>query len=289
MYEVSSSHHFKYISTNGIRLHSLIAGNPQNTMLILLHGFPEFHLGWANQVDRFVKSGYFVVVPDQRGYNLSDKPNGLESYLVKELAADILGIMTHLSKEKAYLAGHDWGGSVGYYLAMNFPERFYKLIAINTCIQETLLKLFYKSHKQRWRSLHMFWFNLSQFTKWYLSRNNYEAMSVKFLKKSKKGTFSSSMITEYKKAWTQNGAIQSMTNWYRASFSRKNKGWSKPITIPLLIIWGKQDYFLSNTLAEASAKYANDVQIKYIENGTHWVIHEYPDDVGQLILEFIAE
>ena len=61
--------------------------------LIFLHGFPEFWFAWRHQIDHFVSSGYRVIIPDQRGYNLSDKPAGIASYSIDLLASDVIGVL----------------------------------------------------------------------------------------------------------------------------------------------------------------------------------------------------
>src|SRR5512140_3054724 len=73
-YKMNDPYEETYIETNGIRLHVVTAGDPGGNPLILLHGFPEFWYGWRHQMPALAQAGYFVIVPDQRGYNLSDKP-----------------------------------------------------------------------------------------------------------------------------------------------------------------------------------------------------------------------
>jgi hypothetical protein len=67
---------FRVFHINGIALHVVLAGPASGKPLIFLHGFPEFWFAWRHQIDHFVSSGYRVILPDQRGYNLSDKPAG---------------------------------------------------------------------------------------------------------------------------------------------------------------------------------------------------------------------
>ena len=92
------------IETNNIKLHVLTDGPENGKSVILLHGFPEFHYGWRKQISALVEAGFRVIAPDQRGYNLSDKPNGIFSYDVDILAKDIIGLLDHFGIEKTYLA-----------------------------------------------------------------------------------------------------------------------------------------------------------------------------------------
>ena len=61
-------------------------GPGKGKTIVMLHGFPEFWRGWAKVMPLLAKN-HRVVVPDQRGYNLSDKPKGLDAYLADKLAA----------------------------------------------------------------------------------------------------------------------------------------------------------------------------------------------------------
>ncbi|MBP7689860.1 MAG: alpha/beta fold hydrolase, partial [Thermoflexales bacterium] len=70
----------RYIAVNGLQLHTVIAGPPDGKLVVLLHGFPENWYSWRKQIKPLVEAGYRVVVPDQRGYNLSDKPDGIHPY-----------------------------------------------------------------------------------------------------------------------------------------------------------------------------------------------------------------
>ena len=68
---------FEYITTNGIRLHTALAGPEDGEPVFLLHGFPDAWFGWEAQIGPLADAGFRVIVPDQRGYNLSDKPEGV--------------------------------------------------------------------------------------------------------------------------------------------------------------------------------------------------------------------
>src|ERR1700710_1030877 len=105
------------LETNGITLHVVEAGPADGPLIILLHGFPEAWYSWRYQIGPLAEAGWHVLVPDQRGYNLSDKPKGVKFYRLSLLAADIIGLIDRMGREKAVVVGHDWGAAVGWYLA----------------------------------------------------------------------------------------------------------------------------------------------------------------------------
>jgi pimeloyl-ACP methyl ester carboxylesterase len=96
----------------------------------MIHGFPDFWYSWRDQM-KALSSSYQVVAIDQRGYNLSDKPKGVENYDMRFLIGDVMAVVKHLKRDKAIIVGHDWGGIVAWTFAMTFPDATDKLIILN--------------------------------------------------------------------------------------------------------------------------------------------------------------
>jgi epoxide hydrolase 4 len=109
-----------YAEVGDVRLHYVEAG--EGPLVVLLHGCPEFWYGWRLQIEPLAAAGFRVVAPDMRGYNLSSRPGGVEAYDIGQLTADIRGLIHERGAETALLAGHDWGGSVAWATAMQYPE-----------------------------------------------------------------------------------------------------------------------------------------------------------------------
>ena len=93
------------IESNGIKLHVVQAGPDTGPLILLLHGFPEFWYGWRAQIAALAQAGYRLWIPDQRGYNLSEKPTGLDDYNVDRLAADVIGLIDAAGVKDAILVG----------------------------------------------------------------------------------------------------------------------------------------------------------------------------------------
>jgi pimeloyl-ACP methyl ester carboxylesterase len=109
------------IDTNGIRLRVALAG--QGPLVILIHGFPESWYSWRHQIPALADAGYRVAAPDMRGYGGSDKPLAIEAYSIKNMSADISGLIAALGAERAIVVGHDWGAAIAYRTALFHPER----------------------------------------------------------------------------------------------------------------------------------------------------------------------
>ena len=102
---------FETVATNGINLRVALAG--KGPLVLLVHGWPEGWYSWRHQIPFLVETGYRVAAPDVRGYGGSDKPKAIEAYSIKELCADIAGLVTALGETQAILVGHDWG--IGFF------------------------------------------------------------------------------------------------------------------------------------------------------------------------------
>jgi pimeloyl-ACP methyl ester carboxylesterase len=119
------------LATNGIQLHAVEAGPRDGPLVILLHGFPEFWWGWRRQIEPLAAAGLHVLAPDQRGYNLSDRPAGVAAYDLDTLAADVIGLADAAGQRKVMLVGHDWGGLVAWWTASRHPHRVDRLVVLN--------------------------------------------------------------------------------------------------------------------------------------------------------------
>lgn len=117
-----------YADSNGVKIHYAEVGS--GPLVVMIHGFPDFWYTWRHQMDG-LKDSYHVVAIDQRGYNLSDQPEGVENYDMSLLVADVAAVIRHHDKDKAIVVGHDWGGAVAWNLAFTLPEMVDKLVVLN--------------------------------------------------------------------------------------------------------------------------------------------------------------
>ncbi|MGH9855861.1 MAG: alpha/beta fold hydrolase [Blastocatellia bacterium] len=119
-----------YADSGGVKIHYAALGDKKNPLVVMIHGFPDFWYSWRDQMAA-LSSDYYVVAIDQRGYNLSDKPKGVENYDMRLLVGDVIAVIKHLGREKAIIVGHDWGGAVSWTLATYQPQYVEKLIILN--------------------------------------------------------------------------------------------------------------------------------------------------------------
>ena len=117
-----------FADSNGVKIHYATIGS--GPLIVMIHGFPDFWYTWRRQMEGLADK-YQCVAIDQRGYNLSDKPEGVENYDVRLLVGDVIAVIKHLGKDKAIIVGHDWGGLVAWQLALNAPQYVDRLIILN--------------------------------------------------------------------------------------------------------------------------------------------------------------
>ncbi len=279
--EISS----QFFEVNGIRLHAAIAGPPEGKVILFLHGFPEFSLGWKKQLLFFAEKGFRVIAPDQRGYNLSSKPKGVKAYRNENLVADIVGLIGQLSTQKIILAGHDWGGGVAWEVAGQHPGLIEKLIILNMPHLRVMGDTLKSNLRQLLKSWYFGFFQVPLLPEWFIRLFNFRLLEKSMIRTANKNTFFRSDIAQYKAAWRNPGALKAMVNWYRAYKSSKPA--QKRILVPTLILWGKKDKFLLSEMAEKSNLLCAKGKLIVLEDATHWLHHEKSARVNQLILNFI--
>jgi pimeloyl-ACP methyl ester carboxylesterase len=234
-------------------------------------------------------AGYRVVVPDQRGYNLSDKPKGVKAYSVDKLANDILGLIDTLGYEKVHLIGHDWGGLVAWTLAIRHPERLHKLGILNVPHPAVMLNFLRRGDpEQLRRSWYVFTFQIPWLPEYLLRKNDWRRTVLALRGSGKIHTFMDEDIAEYKKAWSQPGAITAMLNWYRAARYLPKLLKETRVKVPTLLIWGLQDTALSHRMARPSLDYCDDGKLIFFEDANHWVQHDEAEVVNRLLIEFLS-
>lgn len=122
-------HHFA--NAEGVAVHYAALGPATGPLVVMIHGFPDFWYTWRHQMRALSDRGYRVVAVDQRGYNLSDKPKGVENYSTRALVGDIAAVIKAAGRASAIVVGHDWGGWVAWNVAMRRPELAELLIVCN--------------------------------------------------------------------------------------------------------------------------------------------------------------
>ena len=276
------------LRTNGVALHAVSAGPDDGPLVILLHGFPEFWYGWRRQIGALAAAGLRVLVPDQRGYNLSDKPTGRGAYRLDALADDVLGLADALGRGRFSVVGADWGGLVGWPLAARSPGYIARAAILNAPHPATLQRFMLAHPSQAAKSWYVGFFQAPLLPEMALGAGDYAWLRRALAATARPGTFTPEDAERYRAAWAQPGALTAMLNWYRALPAGTESVRSRRIRIPVRVIWGDRDAFLDSGLAEAGLALCDEGEAFHLAAATHWVQHDEAERVNQLLIEFLA-
>jgi pimeloyl-ACP methyl ester carboxylesterase len=263
--------------------------------VVLLHGFPEFWYSWRQQIPALAAAGFRVVAPDARGYNLSSKPPGIAQYAPRRLARDIRDLIAERGASRAFLAGHDWGAAAAWIAAMAHPDVVERLAVLNAPHPRRMLEALRRPGSQMGRSWYMFFFQLPWLPERAVRAGDWWALRRGFEHDARPGAFTPQDIDRYREAWSQPGAVGATINYYRASMRRPPAPGSAsvaraglgPVRAPTLVIWGERDRYLGVELAEPHrADVPNLEQVVRLPNASHWVQHDEPERVSELLIRF---
>ena len=282
-----------------VDLHYATLGPDDGPIIIFLHGFPEFWIGWRSVLP-FLADKYRCIVPDQRGYHLSSRPQDVSAYAVHQLVEDVRGLADLLSPQrKFYLAGHDWGASIAYMCAVMLPERIEKLIVVNGVhpgpFQRALLH-----DVDQIRASQYFHLLRAPDAEDRLKTDNFAGLWALFKTFSSAGFLTPELREEYEAAWRTPGTLTGMLNWYRASriyvprldeTPDVEKAIAVPsdrfrISMPHLLIYGQEDRCLLPICCKGLEVYAPSLEHLPVAGVGHWILHERPHLVANAIREF---
>ena len=276
------------VTVRGIRLNLVEAGD--GSLVVLLHGFPEFSYEWRGQLPALAGAGFHAVAPDQRGYGHSDKPKRVRDYRVEELAADVAAVIESFGTSRAALVGHDWGGIVAYYVAMLHPKSVSKLVIMNAPHPAHFERVLRSNVRQMFRSWYGVFFQLPWLPERVLTLSRCRILRRQFKRDAAPGAFTDEDLSRYVDAWLQPRAMRSGINWYRALVRRSPASlralW-RPIEVPTLVLWGDRDRHLIPELAEPGDHWLPNAELVRFPEASHWLPHDEPDRVNEALTDFL--
>jgi pimeloyl-ACP methyl ester carboxylesterase len=276
-------------SVNGVTLHLVEAGRPGDPLLLLLHGFPEFWWAWRHQITPLADAGYHVVVPDQRGYNSSGRPQQVSAYHIDTLAADVVALADTFSADRFDLIGHDWGAVIGWWVAARYPERLHRVVLMNGPHPDTWSRQMLKHPTQALRSTYAAFFQLPWLPETTLGAFDYAGLKTMMQGSAKPGAFEPGALDRYVEAWSHEGSLTAMLNYYRALRQRTAGETPARIAPPTLILWAEDDAALEPHLAEAGLALCEQGKLEFVEEASHWLHLERPERINPRLIEWLRD
>lgn len=277
------------VEANGVRLYYVEGGPADGPPVLLLHGFPEMWAGWRHQIPALIDAGFRVVALDARGYDRSDTPRGVAAYDLDVLAADVLAVAQRLRLAPLRIVGHDWGAAVVWWLTTTQPRQLHKVAVINAGHPTLWRRAMRRDPRQRRKSWYVYALALPWLPELLMRANDFNALAQSLTASSRAGTFSAAELAAYRRAWARPGALTAMINWYRALLRKRMPASLPAIDVELLLVWGVEDQFGERSVADESLRLCRRGRGEFIAGATHWVHHEEPARVNELLIDFLGD
>ena len=268
----------RFVDSDGVKIHYVTMG--KGPLVVLIHGFPDYWYTWRKQMPALAKH-FQVVAIDQRGYNKSDQPKGVENYSMDKLVGDVGAVVDHFKQKKATIVGHDWGGMVAWTFAMQFPQKTDRLVILNLPHPKGLLRELANNPQQKKNSQY--------------ARN--------FQKKDAASKLKPEMLVlwvrdpEARKKYLEafrRSSIEAMLNYYKANYPREpyedRKREFPKVQCPVLMFHGLKDrYLLPGALNGTWNWVAKDLTLITIPSSGHFVQQDAAELVTKKLVKWLVD
>jgi pimeloyl-ACP methyl ester carboxylesterase len=277
----------RFVEANGLRFHLVEAGS--GPLVLLLHGFLDFWYGWRAQIPVLAQQ-FRVVVPDLRGYNLTDKPPS--GYDPDTWGADIAALIRALGEERAHLVGHSWGGIVAWDAATLHPETVNRLVILNAPHPLAFQREWDRNPIQRLRSWYMAFFQLPRLPEWALTRQHAKGLSGMLRGTTPKPEiFTPADLAAYRRAMLRPGAAAAQLSYYRTVWkipSARLRARPGHVAAPTMLIWDLQDAAFAPGLLDDLDQWVPALHVERMPEAGHWAQLEQPERVNRQLLAHLG-
>jgi pimeloyl-ACP methyl ester carboxylesterase len=267
------------IRANGMEFRARVAGfdNRGGEGVILLHGFPETSIMWEPMLDKLARAGFRVVAFDQRGYSPGARPFSVESYRKGKLAADVVAVATAVGFDRFHVVGHDWGGIIAWIAADRFPREVISVTSLSAPHPQAFADSLAADSSQLLYSSYVPLTWLPVLPELALGFDR-----AALLQRVKWQLHPAEEVEEYKRVFSETGALRAALNWYRAFKFEPEP--TRDIRQPALFIWGNEDPAFGRVAAEKTADHVKGpFRFDKLKAG-HWLMLETPDLVMNEVL-----
>ena len=309
----------KHAQVNGIDMAYYEVGPREGVPVIFCHGFPELAFSWRDQLKACEVAGRWAIAPDQRGYGLTGRPEGVENYDMAHLTGDLIGLLDRLGVEKAIFCGHDWGGIVTWQLPLMHPDRVAGIIGLNTpFMRRAPIDPIVGMRAVFGEDMYIVWFQKPGVADAALGADVDKTMRF-FMRKpaaveqaaappeggstfafgtalaawDKSDTANQLLSPDELAAFVESFEATGFTggiNWYR-NFTRNWEAAADLPTridgIPCFMIMAEKDVVLSPAMADGMEDVISDLEKALVKESGHWTQQERPEEVNRLILDWM--
>jgi pimeloyl-ACP methyl ester carboxylesterase len=273
-----------FADSDGVKIHYVTKGT--GPLVVLIHGIPEFWYAWRNQIPALAKH-FQVVAIDQRGFNLSDQPEGVESYTLDKLVGDVDAVVKHFGQQKATLVGHDSGGWISWRYAMAHPDKTDRLVILNLphprCIEREL------ANNPRQQKASDYARQLQQ-----LPPGGRTVINDGVTYVLTPELYASGFKDEQPKYLEalRRSSIEGIINFYKANYPRPpyKEETYPPVKCPVLMIHGLDDPWLMPEALHDTWRYLEkDLTLVTVPKAGHWVHLDAADLVTKRMVSWLTQ
>ena len=290
----------EFVSLNGNEFFVRLWGDASKPPLMLLHGFPEYSGAWQ-ELAAYLCDDYYCIAPDLRGFGQSYKPKGVENYRMSLVVQDVIGLMAHYAPDAPInLLAHDWGAAAAYVVAAAVPQRISKLVILNGVHPIPFQAELAKGGAQTVASQYMNWLRRDDSAD-LLAADDFKKLINLLCLNMDSEWFDEEKAQAYKTEWARENCVESMLNWYKASPLKVPpvgqalgadelvviNADKMRISMPHLIIWGKNDTALLVECRDGIYDLADQVRIVELAQADHWLHHQQPKKIAAEISDFL--
>ncbi len=266
-----------FADSKGVRIHYVTLG--KGPLIVLIHGFPDYWYSWRDQMPELAKH-FQVVAIDQRGYNKSDQPKGVENCTLDKLVQDVEAVVKHFKQEKAVIVGHDWGGLVAWTFAMIHPDKTDRLIVLNLPHPKGMLRELAHNPEQQ---------KNSQYARDFQKPDAAAKLKPELLAFWVKEPEARKLYVEA----FRRSSMEGMLNYYKANYPKepyKDDQDFPLVKCPVLLIHGLRDpYLLPGALNDTWKWVEKDLTILTIPKAGHFVHRDASEQVTQTMVRWLAQ
>ncbi|MCC2615217.1 alpha/beta hydrolase [Aestuariibacter halophilus] len=290
-----------YLEIQGLRLHTLCAGDADNPVVLFLHGFPEASFAWDPYLQTL--SDHFCVYAfDLPGYNDSDALATPQEYQIPSLLEILARFIEHIGRGKPiYLVAHDWGGALAWPLAAFYPQLIARLLILNAPHPAGFTRALRDNPRQRQQSAYIHQLVAADMPDILVASDFALLREMLFEGRLDKG-FSDAQQQRYLDSWRKPGRVQGMLQYYHQMpqmppaendpnlhyYLEQMRIPSLRVQVPTLVLWGMQDKAFVPEVLDTLEDWVAEVDVMRVNNASHWIHHEQPDIVIEQIRRFFS-
>jgi pimeloyl-ACP methyl ester carboxylesterase len=272
----------RYATNNGVKIHYVVEG--KGPLVVLIHGFPDYWATWKPLMTELNKAGYRTAALDTRGYNLSDKPQGVAAYAMPNLIGDVAAVIAAEGEKNATVIGHDWGAAIAWQTAFARPDLVNKLVILSVPHPAGMGRE--------------------------LASNADQQKNSQYARNFQKEGSEKNLTAEGLAGWVKDPAARpgyieafkrsdfaGMMNYYRANYPRGAGADLQPpptaqpnnrVKAPVLVLHGMKDTALNAAGHSGTWNYVDaDTTIVMFPNAAHFVQHDAEAQVNRAVRDWL--